>query len=98
MRAGLWRGGLRRCGSACGSWGGSKVRVGLGQLGPDEVPVVGAQVFAGHSAIGGPFNGHAVGGPRAPIRIAVLPLADLSVAGHSRPLPKLADAECVRAG
>lgn len=70
---------------------------GGAQLGPDQVPVVGAQVAAGDGAIGSALNGDTVSGTRAAICIAVLPLADLGVAGHSRALPQLADGQCARA-
>lgn len=33
---------------------------GVGQFRPDQVPVVGAQVAAGHCAVGGAFDGQAV--------------------------------------
>lgn len=67
------------------------------QVGPDQVEVVWAQIAAGDGAFCGAFNGDAVRWPRTTVRIAVLPLADLGIAGHSRALPQLADGECARA-
>lgn len=76
---------------------GSGHLYGISQLGPDQVPVVRPKVAAGNCAVGSALNGDAVSGTRAAICIAVLPLADLGIAWHSRALPQLADSQCARA-
>lgn len=77
-------------GGLCGGLG----LAGLGQLGPDQVPVVGAQVLAGDGAIGGALDGNAVRRAGAATCITVLPLTDLGVARHPRTLSQLANSEC----
>ncbi len=53
----------------------------IGQLGPDALPVVGAQVFAGDFAVGGLLNRRTVFGRH---RLTLYPLRHSALARHAR--------------
>jgi hypothetical protein len=58
----------------------------LGQLGPDQVPIVGAKVAASDGAVCCALDGMAVHRPRTAVCVTVLPLADLCITGDSNGL------------
>ena len=70
---------------------------GLGQVGPNEVTVIRAQIAARDSASGGSLDGQAVHGARQAIGVAVLPLADLRIAASADASAQLRNTQCAGA-
>lgn len=86
-----------RCASMCSAMAHLLSPGLLGQLGPDQVPVVGAKVAASYSATCGTFDGDAVNRPRPSVAVGVLPLPYLCITGGSNEHTKFADRQCARA-
>lgn len=61
------------------------------QLGPDKVPVIGAQLLPCNLLVSSTLDRYAVGGPRESPRVTVLPLAHLRVALCSNQLAHTTD-------
>lgn len=84
---------------SCGRLHGGRcglVLFGCGQLGPDQVPVIGAQVAARHGAASGSLDGDAGGGvrrcaARAPVADSGLRHADHS--GHCGDAAQVGDGQ-----
>lgn len=84
---GVW--GLMAAGGKPAALGASELRMSgalpvlaggwLGQLGPDALPIVGAQLFAGDQTIRCSLNSPTINGAWLAASVAVLPLPDLHV-------------------
>ena len=71
---------------------------GDSELRPDQVPIIGAEVAARNSAIGGALDRQAVHWAGSAVGIAVLPLANLGVRFHPGTLAQFANREGPVAG